>query len=266
MIDDAITDPAASTINPVHGAIATARDAIECARNKPGPYGAPVNIDEAAKRAEAALDALEAEAAKEDSDVRQLGKHMQALSDGASWLGSRLGVIAEFQAAASSLQAAVISQQTDVATRGLTAGARHLVLTDMTGRKAYYDIRDQDTLRSVAQQAAVREIAMEEADGPPDISGLAPAQRKLYETAVRNGWNVQLTRGANSADEPIECVHAFHPGTGETAQQTYIGGKRAHYGAEPVKQSMARIEAKPRGEYAGQPDALPAAPDLEAEA
>jgi hypothetical protein len=74
----------------VHDGIVAAREAIEITRSKSGPYGVPVNIDEAAKRSGAAFDALEAEAAKENPDVRQLGKHLQAVNDGASWLGSRL--------------------------------------------------------------------------------------------------------------------------------------------------------------------------------
>jgi hypothetical protein len=242
--------PAAAPASPVREAIGDARQAIEAAKGKTGPYGTPVNIGEAARRSTAALDALEAEAAKADPSVGQLGKHLQSVLDDAGWMGQRLRYDPGFCAAADRLTQAVIGQQTDVAMRGINPAARHFVSSvPGAAEQSYHDIRDQATLRAYAQQAALRGIGLQEADGPPDISGLPNGLQKLYQHAAAHGWNVSWQRGHSSDGSPIETVAAINPEQQLTSKQTYIDGKRFTYSAESLTSSMARVAGTPREQY-----------------
>lgn len=266
---------AAAPANPVRDAIGEARQAIEAARNKTGPYGIPVNIDEAAKRAGAALDALEAEATKDDPGVGQLGEHLQSVINDAGWMGQGLRYDKGFLATTEKLTQAVIGQQTDVAMRGIDPAVRHFV-SSVPGaeEKSYHDIRDEATLRSYAQQAALRGIGLEAADDPPDISGLPNGLQKLYQHAVAHGWNVSWQRGHSSDGSPIETVAAVNPEQHLSSKQTYIGGKRFTYSAETLTSSMGRVAASPRGQFQPAPEpageqgapALVTSADIEAEA
>jgi hypothetical protein len=243
----------------VSAALGRARQAITDALGPEGPrnqYNRPLVEpgNRSVKETQAALDALASEAAKPDPDVQLLGKHLDdALTSARSYDGP--GQLPQFNAAADDLRRAVIGHQVAVATRGLSPKARYLAVTEPeymnpAGPGAHYNLRDRGTVGTVAQQAALRGQKVEELGGPPDLSGLPPNLRKLYEHAEAHGWNVAVSHSRDSSGQPIEKVQAVRPqGPGEPylkAEQTYIGGKRFTYSAESVKASMQRITDNPR--------------------
>jgi predicted RNA methylase len=239
----------------VQAAVTAVREAVEQAKTKPDQYGTRPDYARESAATGQALDALAAEASKADPSARQLGKHMQAVEDGTAWLGSRLQYDPDVKAAMDRLTQAVIDHQTEVAMRGKNPAAKHWVATDVSENRSYHTIHDTQTLRSFAQQAAIRDMKLEPG-APFDTSVIPKSGRQLLEHAAAHGWNTSIYPSADSGGEPIYKVVAIHPEKKLTSRQEFARGKRFTYNAETVTKSLDRITQNPRPQYAapGRPE------------
>ena len=247
------------TARDVRTAISGVRKAVTQAGSKTGPYGEKNDFGRAPAETGKALDALAAEAAKASPDVQQLGKATAAVDDATSGFGNRLQYDPDVTAAMDKLKQAVIEHQTAAATRGMDMSARHWVATDISGGKSYHTISDPATLRSYTQQAALRGLKLEPAGKPFDPSSLPKSGRDLLAHAAAHGWNTSVYVSQGSDGSPIYNVNAIHPEKKLVSRQSFAGGKRTTYSAEPVSASLDRITRNPREQYAQKGAGAPSA-------